>query len=351
MDVDVENTYCRDLRTVTSENIPWNHLKDKSILITGATGMIGSFLIDVVMQKNCESKLNCKIIAIGRNIEKAERRFIKYRENENFTFKKMNIVDDPIQYEGNVDFLIHAASNTHPKSYVSDPIGTITANVIGTNKLLNFCVQKKCKRFLFTSSVEVYGENRGDIEKFGEKYLGYIDCNTLRAGYPEGKRVAEALCQAYLKQKGQDFTIARLSRTYGPTMLWSDSKAISQFIKKGVKQEDIILKSKGTQVYSYSYVADTVRGLLYVLLLGKCGEAYNVSDSRSDVTLKDLAQIVANISGKKVVYELPDDLERQGYSTATIALLDSRKIQKLGYKAVFDIHRGLEHTIKLLKVR
>lgn len=130
------------------------------------------------------------------------------------------------------DYIIHAASNTHPVAYAGDPVGTIAANVIGTDNLLKWASAVKCKRFVFLSSVEVYGENRGDTDKFAEDYMGYIDCNTLRAGYPESKRTGEALCQAYRKQDGMDIVIPRLSRAYGPTMLASDTKAISQFIKK-----------------------------------------------------------------------------------------------------------------------
>ena len=134
--------------------------------------------------------------------------------------------------------------------------------------MLEFAYAHHVVRCAFTSSNEIYGENRGDVEKFGEEYCGYIDCNTMRAGYPESKRCGEALCQAYIKQKGMDIVIPRLTRSYGPTMLMSDTKAISQFIRKAIAGEDIVLKSEGTQYYSYTYMADAVCGLLYVLLLG-----------------------------------------------------------------------------------
>lgn len=140
---------------------------------------------------------------------------------------------------------MHAASNTHPRAYSTDPIGTITANVQGTYQLLEYAVNHQCERFFFFSSVEVYGENRKDVDKFDESYLGYIDCNTVRAGYPESKRLGESLCNAFFAQKGQDFIIGRFSRVYGPTMSDEDSKAIAQFIKKAVAGEDIVLKSVG----------------------------------------------------------------------------------------------------------
>lgn len=194
----------------------------------------------------------------------------------------------------------------------------------------------------------VDGENRGDVELFDESYCGYINSNTLRAGYPESKRCGEALCQAYKKQKNLDVVIPRFTRSYGPTMLKTDTKAISQFIKKAVAGENIVLKSAGTQYYSYTYVADAVSGFLTVLLKGESGEAYNIADESSDIMLKDLAKIIADFAGKEVVFELPDETEKAGYSKATKARLDGSKLKKLGWNARYDIKQGLVRTLKML---
>ena len=132
-------------------------------------------------------------------------------------------------------------------------------------------------------------------------------------------------------------------------MLMSDTKAISQFIKKAVSGEDIVLKSKGDQFYSYTYVADAVSGLLTILLKGEKGEAYNIADERSDITLKDLAEILAEKAGKKVVFELPDAVENAGYSKATKARLDGSRLKKLGWEAHYDIRTGLSRTVDILK--
>lgn len=199
------------------------------------------------------------------------------------------------------------------------------------------------------SSVEIYGENRGDVEKFTENYLGYIDCNTLRAGYPESKRAGEALCQAYIRQKQLDIVIPRLSRTFGPTMLKSDSKALSQFLKNGIAGEDIVLKSEGTQFYSYTYVADAVTGLLFCLLLGENGQAYNIADDSCDITLRELAALIAESAGTQVCFELPDETERAGYSKATKAVMDGSKIESLGWKPLYHMQNGIEETMKILK--
>lgn len=348
MDLYNSRVYMEDVQAVCDFDLDWHRFSGKSLAISGGTGMIGSFLVDVLMNKNQNEALNCTVYVFGRDKEKADLRFSRYVGHRNYKFILQDI-NQPINSDiNNIDYVIHAASNTHPRAYSGDPIGTISANVIGTYNLLEWAESLNCKRFCFLSSVEVYGENKGDTDKFDETYMGYIDCNTLRAGYPESKRTGEALCQAYIRQKNMDIVIPRPARTYGPTMLMSDSKAISQFILKGKNREDIILKSEGTQEYSYSYVADEVSAILYILLYGENGEAYNIASDESDIMLKDLAGIIAEYVGKKVVFELPDEVERAGYSKATKATLDVTKLKKLGWKSQFNMKKGLTHTIDIL---
>ena len=343
--------YLEDVAYVAGLDIPWEKLNGKTVVLSGATGLIGSFLIDVLLQRNEKNGAGIKIVALGRSKERIYSRFGFSTDNEFFTAITQDVNDDinTELKEIKADYVLHLASNTHPLQYSTDPIGTVITNIIGLKNMLDYAADSKATRFVFASSVEVYGENRGDTEYFAEDYLGYIDCNTLRAGYPESKRAGEALCQAYMKQRELDVVIPRLSRTYGPSMLKSDTKAISQFIKKGVDCEDIILKSEGTQLYSYSYVADAVSGLLYCLFLGKSGEAYNIADPDSDITLRDMARLIADYAGKEVVFEIPDATEAAGYSKATKAILDSKKLKGLGWSAAYDMKKGLIRTIDVLR--
>lgn len=344
--------YMEDVHFVAALDLPWEKLQDRSVMLSGATGLIGSFLVDVILEKNILESLNCTVYALGRNETKAKDRFSKYVKDteSHFVFipydVKKPLITAPIN---TIDYVLHLASNTHPILYATDPIGTITTNIVGAQNLLDFAVAHHATRFVFASSNEVYGENRGDVELFNEEYCGYINCNTLRAGYPESKRCAEALCQAYMVQNGLDIAIARLTRSYGPTMILSDTKAISQFIKKCLTNEDIVLKSAGTQYYSYTYMADAASGLLWIMLAGKSGESYNVAEEHSDITLRDLASVLAGINGKKVVFEIPDSNEAAGYSRVTKARLDGHKLQKLGWSPRYDIKSGLQRTIDILK--
>ncbi len=348
MDIKLLNSklYCDDIKRLAEANFNYSKLKNKNVLITWASWLIGSFLIDTLMYLNKYNNLNCHIYAIG--LRKTNTRFLDYKEDELFTYISHD-VNLPIEIKDKANFVIHLASNTHPVLYATHPISTITTNVVGTKNMLDYAVKSNSERFLFASSNEVYGENRWDVELFDENYCGYINSNTLRAGYPESKRCGEALCQAYIEEKKLDVVIARFTRTYWPTMLQNDSKVISQFILKALNNEDIVLKSNGKQYYSFTYVYDAVYGLFTVLLNGVCWEAYNISNIESDITLADLAKIIANVVGKKVVFEIPSEIENKWFSKATKARLNSKKIECIGYKPVYDIKMGVERTISILK--
>lgn len=341
--------YMEDVRYVADLELPWNKLQGKKILLSGATGLLGSFLVDVLMERNLLGN-NISVYALGRDEEKVKQRFSKYKDNDKLIFIACDVKEPfPQNDMGVIDYVFHFASNTHPIQYSTDPIGTITTNIIGLQNMLNFAVEHQTTRFSFASSNEIYGENRGDVELFSEDYCGYIDCNTVRAGYPESKRCGEALCQAYKMQKGLDVVIPRFTRSYGPTMLMTDTKAVSQFIKKSVSNDNIVLKSEGIQFYSYLYVADSISGFLTVLLLGENGEAYNIAECHSDITLKELAGIIAQNSGIEVVYEIPNEVEKAGYSKATKARLNGNKLSRLGWKPKYDIQGGILRTVQIIK--
>lgn len=340
--------YRKELAKINSAKNDWDKIDHHSFLIIGATGMIGSYMVDVLMTRNEQSQANIHIYAMGRSLERLKKRFSMYLASDFFHIVEGDVIQ-PIRLTDKIDYVFHGASNTHPRAYSTDPIGTIMTNLMGTQQVLEFAVRNDVNRVAFLSTVEIYGENRGDVEKFTEDYSGYIDCNTLRAGYPEGKRASESLCQAYIAKHNLDIVIPRICRTFGPTMLLNDSKASSQFILNAVNEEDIVLKSEGNQYFSYAYVGDVVYALLYLLATAENGEAYNIAVSKFDLHLKELAQGLAALNQKQVIFDLPDEEERKGFSTASQALLASEKIEKLGWQSLFELEEALRNTVELIR--
>lgn len=318
-----------------------DHLHGKCVLITGATGMVGVMLIDALMQLG-----DVKVIAVGRSKEKAKDRLGEYFDNQNFEFL-VHDVCSPFPDNLKADYIIPMASNTHPLAYSQYPIETIMINIKGAEHALNLA--DICgATVVYTSTNEVYGNALAD-EVFTEDYNGRLNLSNARACYNESKRTGEAMCQSYMVQKGVKVKIARLCRIFGPTMLESDSKASSQFIKKAIAGEDIVLKSEGNQYFSYTYVADAVAGLLTVLLNGELGAAYNVSSEKTNVHLKDFAQMCAECNGKNVVFDLPSESERKGFSIAMQAILDNTKIKGIGFIPKYEMKDAVSRTVEILK--
>lgn len=315
-------------------------LKGKRILITGATGLIGVHLIDFLMRLGQVS-----VIAVGRNASKAQARLGEYFEHPDFEFVEQDVMT-PFANNLKVDVIIPLASNTHPLAYSQFPVETILINVKGVENALDLA-RKNGAIVLYPSTVEIYGNSFGQ-DSFAESDTGKLNLSTARSCYTESKRVSEAMCQSYLSEYGVVSKIVRLPRVFGPTMLASDSKASSQFIKKAIFGEDIVLKSKGEQFFSYIYVSDAVAALLYVLIHGQSGQAYNVSSANCNFRLKDFARICAEYCGKSVVFELPSSVETKGFSVADRAILDSSKLNRLGFAARYGIRDAIERTIALL---
>ena len=332
--------YQEDLENVLSIK-GLDSLRGKSVLVTGATGLIGVHLIDALMLLG-----GVKVYAIGRDKGKAITRLGEYFSNPDFAFIEQDVCQ-PFPNYLETDYIIPLASNTHPLAYSRFPVETVQINVMGLTNALNLA-KNNGGMVLFPSSVEIYGNSR-DNKPFRENDTGELDLSTARSCYTESKRVGEALCQSYLSEYGVQVKIARLSRVFGPTMLESDTKASSQFIKKAIAGEDIVLKSKGDQLFSYVYVSDAVAMLLHVMLHGKIGGIYNISNELCDVHLKDFAEICAKCVNKNVVFELPAEDESRGYSIAKNAVLDNGLLKSLGFVPKYGIKDAIERTIELLR--
>jgi nucleoside-diphosphate-sugar epimerase len=249
-----------------------------------------------------------------------------------------------INVEGTVDYVIHGASITDPKNYQTNPIETITLNFFGTYNLLQFAKSKNAK-FLLLSSTEVYG-NLDHKSPIKETELGYINLQDPRSSYNEGKRSSESLCAAFHSQYNLDVLIARLSRTYGPTVKFSDTKAISQFIFASINNENIVLKSKGLQEYSFVHVADAIQGIFLLLKKGKSNEAYNITHP-DRYKLHQIASIISLISGTKLIYDFKLE-PKLSYSRTDFAIQNIDKIISLGFLPQYTTFLGLKSTIEIL---
>ena len=336
------STYKYDILQVFNENLPWNHLSGRNILVTGATGLIGGCLVDTLMMNPNRSY---HVYATGRNEERAKKRFNEFYNDKSFHFICYDVLDK-LGGDVNYDYIIHAASNASPNFFVENPVEIMKSNIYGVVNLIEYGLNHGMKRFLYISSGEVYGE--GDGRVFIEDYSGYVNSVNPRACYPSSKRAAETLCVSYAEEYGADVVIARPCHTYGPYFTEKDNRVYAQFIRNVLQGKDIVMKSTGEQFRSWCYVVDCVSALIYIMLKGKSGEAYNISNVESNISIRELAEKIADIGRKKVVIEVPEENERKGFNVVKKSIFSTKKIESLGWRPKTNIDDGLRKTITIL---
>ena len=336
------SAYQEDILQIFEQDLPWEKLSGSNILVTGATGLIGGCMVDTLMMN---PHRDYHVYATGRNEERAKSRFKDYVNDEGFHFIKYDVLR-PLESDVRFDYIIHAASNASPNFFSQKPVEVIKSNIIGVSNLIEYGLEHDMKRILFVSTGEIYGE--GDGRAFTEEYSGYIDCAKPRSCYPSSKRTAETLCVSYAEEYGLDVVIARLCHTYGPYFTEQDNRVYAQFIRNILCEEDIVMKSTGEQFRSWCYVVDCVSGLLHILLKGKCGEAYNIADGESNVSIRELAETIAEIGGRKVVIDMSDAAEKRGFNVVTKSIFSTKKLESLGWRPQNHICEGLSNTIQEL---
>lgn len=340
MNIYYSKTYQKELYEIAAD-LP---MRSGSILITGASGLIGSCMVDALLTANRQLGTEYMIYALGRDNDRLKNRFPYAGEDLKFVIQDITA---PLDKGSHYDYIVHAASNADPVSYAKYPAETILTNVDGARTVLEYCREHRETRALLTSTFEVYGRHEEDV--YAEEDFGKLDQNDVRSGYPESKRVSELLFRSYARQYGTDVVIGRLSSVYGPTMLKDDSKAHAQFLRNGLAGENIVLKSNGAQKRTYCYVMDAVSGLFTVLFAGAGGEAYNIANKESVSTIVGVAECIADLCGTKIVFDIPDEIEKQGFSRPQNCILEAKKLESLYWKGRYDLLTGMRNTIEILR--
>ncbi|MDR3185809.1 MAG: NAD(P)-dependent oxidoreductase [Christensenellaceae bacterium] len=330
------------LSMVCNDILHVNALFGKSILITGASGFIGQAFIDTIMFLNLSFDANIKIFACGRNLEKLCCLLKKYLPYENLKLIGCDSVGH-IDLNGPVDYIIHCAAVTYPSLFKKAPLQTLITNIELTKSAIQCAVRNKATRFLYLSSVEVYGNPLPSQGPFFENQQGYLKLDDPRSVYPESKRIGELLCLSQMYESGLDYIVVRPAKTYGLTLIDSDERAVSHFIRSAAKKDDIVLFTKGITKFSFCNVFDLTSSSLSLLTQGKCGESYNVASIDSDMSIFEFASICAEYGDVRVV--LQNTNQEMGYAKFEHTLVDCSKISKLGIISKIPLRDGIKEAI------
>ena len=341
--------YWDDIKIAIASVPNINRIYGKNVLITGASGMICSAVIDVLLYLNKFENAGITVYAAGRDYRKIYDRFFGFNSSDGLIFVPYDATkNETISVSDKIDYIIHGASNANPAIYKREPVETILANVLGLNELLKFAVDVKAKRLLYVSSSEVYGEKE-DNEPYSEDDYGYIDVLSQRSGYPLSKRTGESLCIAYSMEHSIETVIVRPGHIYGPTIQNSDNRASAEFSRRAAAGLDIIMKSEGKQLRSYCYTLDCASAMIVVLINGESQVAYNISNAESICSIRDIADMIATKAGVKVIFDAPTEDEKNSYNPMSNSSLKSERIEAIGWHPAFSLEHGVESTIQILK--
>lgn len=335
----------RDMEELTSRSyIPFENLKGKSVLVTGATGMLAYYFTMALMHLNIEKNYDIRVIALVRNKEKAQKKFEGFLTDSRFEILAQDVCEE-IKIDGAVDYIFHAAGAASPYFIKNDPTGIIAANTEGTVNVLELAREKKAQ-VVYPSTREIYGKVEG-VEFIKETDMGVFDPLEARSCYPESKRIAETILKSYQVQYGVPFTVLRIAHSFGPGMIINnDGRVMADFISDAVNSRNIVLKSEGLALRAFCYVTDAVAAIFAVMLKGQCGEAYNLANETEPTPIRDVALTLSELFPERnieVVFEISTDTS--GYCNYTRVGLDTAKLEALGWKPEVKLRDGLKRTV------
>ncbi|WP_218081569.1 NAD-dependent epimerase/dehydratase family protein [Anthocerotibacter panamensis] len=335
-----------DLAYITQLPLPWSNLAHKTVLVSGANGFLPAYMVETFLFLNQTMDLKIKILALVRNLGKAQKRFSHYLVSKELNFLVQDVCN-PLNYPEKIDYIIHAASQASPKYYGQDPVGTLLANVQGTYNLLTVAEQNKVEGFLFFSSSEVYGQVPSDHTLIKEEDYGYLDPTKVRSCYAESKRMGENMCISWLHQKGVPTMIVRPFHTYGPGMSLEDGRVFADFVADLIHNRDIIMKSDGKAQRAFCYLADAIQGYFTVLLKGLPGQAYNIGNPSCETSILSLAKQLIALFPEKQLKLIEMEARNSNYLKSQVSRVspDISKAISLGWKPQTSITVGFKRTV------
>lgn len=338
-----------DIEHIIAHDLPWSRFAGKTILVSGANGFLPAYMVETLTYLNeIEPAAGCKVIGLVRNRAKAEARFAHLLSRPDFSLLVQDVCS-PIEVEQKIDMIIHAASQASPKYYGKDPVGTLSANTLGTHNLLSLGTRHAIESFLFFSSGEVYGITSTPEIPTKEDQYGYLDPTDVRSCYGESKRLGETMCIAWNHQYGVPVQIIRPSHTYGPGMALDDGRVFADFVANVVRGENVLVKSRGTARRPFCYLGDATLGYFTVLLRGDHQQAYNVGNEDVDLSVGQLARLLSELFPERslrVTFQ-PGFEPQIGYikSPSERGSLDTSKLRALGWRPQTGPEEGFRRTV------
>ena len=334
----------RDDLALAADQVPEEAVRGGTYLVTGASGLIGSAFADLLLQLRRTRNAGIRVIAAGRDVSRLQARF---GDADGLSFMSYDATR-PCSFQEHADFVVHAASNASPDLYMTDPCGTLSANIDGVRDLLEFARKTQVRKLLYVSSSEVYGV-RSAPGPAREADYGRVNPLDTRSSYAEGKRAAEAVCAAYAAQHGVNVSIVRPGHIYGPTATRNDHRVSSEFPRLAARGEPIVLKSAGSQRRSYCHCLDCATAMLAVLAFGENAAAYNIANPVSAITIREMAEIVAAAGGVKLEFSTASAAEKAAFNPMDDSSLDAGRLLSLGWRGTFPAQKGLPRTVAVLK--